>query len=56
MEKKTQGFTQEIFLQVILALKEDKLPLATALIMKELHCSINDAKIRAEEIKKVIFL
>ena len=40
--------------EVLLALQQDKLPLATALIFDELNCTLLEAKRIAENMKKKI--
>ena len=40
--------------EVLLALKQDKLPLATAIIFEALDCTLSEAKKIAEHMKKRI--
>lgn len=51
-ENKEQHLKQTTIHEVLLALKQDKLPLATALIFDELDCTLLEAKKIAENMKK----
>lgn len=51
---KEEDLKPETVLEILSALKEDKLPLATALIYDELDCNLSDAKRIAENMKKKI--
>ena len=51
-ENKEQHLKQITVHEVLLALQQDKLPLATALIFDELGCSLLEAKKIAENMKK----
>lgn len=49
---KEEDLKPETVLKILLALQEEKLPLATALIYDELDCNLIDAKRIAENMKK----
>ena len=51
---KDQNLNQATVNEVLLALKQDKLPLATALIFEALDCTLSEAKKIAENMKKRI--
>ena len=49
---KEQNLNQATVNEVLLALKQDKLPLATALIFEALDCTLSEAKKIAANMKK----
>lgn len=49
---KEQNLKQATVHEILLALKQDKLPLAVALIFDELDCTLSEAKKIAENMKK----